>query len=258
MRSRSSFWTNWSWSRFAIQETAGHAIEHGVDASSQESARLMTDNPILQQEFADTLKCTAYAGLCIGSAKASKKLVSTLAKNAVASGGRKAIRRELVEGLITESEIVQRISGVSGEWNGQFKLIREIPATPTGTEFASRVYSREVLFKDPRTGQMFRAFQRNDIDPSYVIREGRYAGKTNFEAMRDGKAPRTNSGEKVIIHHLGQSSYGPFVEVTKTTHKPFLHNQFGYGQPHPTAPVIRPEFDPIREAYWRAYAESFK
>lgn len=68
----------------------------------------------------------------------------------------------------------------------------------------------------------------------------------------------TSSGKQVIIHHMGQSAYGPFVEVTKTTHKPFLHNQFGYGQPHPTAPVIRPEFKSIREAYWRAYAELFK
>jgi hypothetical protein len=76
--------------------------------------------------------------------------------------------------------------------------------------------------------------------------------------MQKGQAPYTSAGEQVIVHHMGQSAFGPFVEVTKTTHKPFLHDQFGAGNPHPTAPVIRPEFDPIRHAYWKAYAESFK
>jgi hypothetical protein len=105
---------------------------------------------------------------------------------------------------------------------------------------------------------MFRAFQRNDIDPNYVVRVGPDAGSSNLSLMREGRAPYTLADEQVIIHHMGQSAFGPFVEVTKTTHKPLFHNQFGYGQLHPTAPVIRPEFNPIRKAYWRAYAESFK
>jgi hypothetical protein len=136
--------------------------------------------------------------------------------------------------------------------------VRKIQPVASENEFASRVYCREVVFKDPKSGQMFRAFQRNDIDPNYIVKSGDYAGRSNLELMSKGLAPHTNAGESVIIHHMGQSAYGPFVEVTKTTHKPLFHNQFGYRQPHPTAPVIRPEFDPIRQAYWKAYAKSFK
>ncbi len=57
---------------------------------------------------------------------------------------------------------------------------------------------------------------------------------------------------------MGQDAFGPFVEVTKTSHKSALHNQFGYRQKHPTNPVIRSEFNPVRKAYWRAYGEQFK
>lgn len=76
--------------------------------------------------------------------------------------------------------------------------------------------------------------------------------------MKSGCAPYTSAGEKVKIHHVGQDAFGPFMEVTDTTHKSFLHNQFGANKPHPTNPVIRAEFNPIRKAYWRAYAEQFK
>jgi hypothetical protein len=160
--------------------------------------------------------------------------------------------------IIRESEMIQSALDLPTEWNGQFKLIREIQPAATGNEFASSIYSKEVIFKDPRTQQMFRAFQRNDIDPNYIVRAGPDAGKSNISLLQKGRAPYTPADEQVIIHHMGQSTFGPFVEVTKTTHKPLLHNQYGYGQLHPTAPVIRAEFDPIRKAYWRAYAESFK
>ena len=36
------------------------------------------------------------------------------------------------------------------------------------------------------------------------------------------------------------------------------NKQFGRNNPHPTNPVIRSEFDPIRKAYWRARADEFK
>ena len=57
---------------------------------------------------------------------------------------------------------------------------------------------------------------------------------------------------------MRQDAFGPFVEIVPSTHKSYLHNQYGSNQPHPTHPVIRSEFNPIREAYWRAYAEQFK
>lgn len=159
---------------------------------------------------------------------------------------------------ISELEKISYAAKLPGEWNGQFKLIQEIPSVAGDMKFASNVYCRQVLFKDPKTGQMFRAFQRNDIDPNYVVKSGKDVGRANFSLMKEGRAPYTLFDEPVIVHHLGQSAYGPFVEVTKRTHKSFLHNQFGYGKPHPSAPVIRAEFDCIRQAYWMCYAKSFK
>jgi hypothetical protein len=159
--------------------------------------------------------------------------------------------------IIREPEMIQKALALPTEWNGQFKLIREIQPTAAGNEFASNVYCREVIFKDPRTQQMFRAFQRNDIDPNYVVKLPG-GNVTNLELMRRGLAPYTNAGEQVIIHHMEQSALGPFAEVTKRTHKPTFHNFFGPNKPHPTNPVFRPEFNPIRGNYWRARAEAFK
>jgi hypothetical protein len=197
----------------------------------------------------------SLAGL-IGMASAGrlKKVTTSVGKNVSNINKRLVGRME----IISEREIVSKAASMPGEWNGQFKLVREIQPVAHGNEFASNVYCREVVFKDPKSGQMFRAFQRNDIDPNYVVRSGDYAGHKNLELMSRGLAPYTSTDEQVIIHHMGQNAFGPFVEVTKTTHKSFLHNQFGYKQLHPTAPVIRSEFNPIRQAYWRAYAESFK
>lgn len=42
------------------------------------------------------------------------------------------------------------------------------------------VYSKQVLFKDLKTGEMFRVYQRGDIDPNYVITYGPNKGKTNL------------------------------------------------------------------------------
>ncbi len=272
--------------KFAFQESASYAIDRTIDEASMRSAQLITSSATLQQEFADTIKVCTYAGLCVGSVKAGKTLVKSIVKKAGQAGGFRGIRHSDAFSLfrssvgssteagaagaartgtmtridvIHEPEMIETALSAPTEWKGQFKLVRELSQSSGNAEI-SRLYSREVLFKDPRSGQMFRVLQRNDIDPNYVIKSGttREIGRTNLELMLEGRAPYTNSGEKVIIHHMGQDAFGPFVEVTKRTHKPFLHNQFGYGQPHPTNPVVRTDFDPIREAYWRAYAEQFK
>ena len=160
--------------------------------------------------------------------------------------------------VIPETEMVQKAATMPGEWKGQFKVLKEGSEALTGTEFSLNVYSKQVLFKDPKTGQMFRVFQRNDIDPNYVVKSGPDAGRINSSLLKEGRAPYTSGDEQVIIHHMGQDAFGPFVEVTKTTHKSALHNQFGYGQKHPSNPVIRSKFNPVRKAYWRAYGEQFK
>ena len=243
--------------KFAIREGSAFAIDKTVDESSIKVAEHITPSKILQQEFASTVKFCTYVGLCAGSVKAGKKLVSSLKQSALESA---AFKRPMRLDIIKETEMIQKAAALPGEWKGQFKLINEIPQTKTGAEFASNIYCRQVLFKDPKTGQMFRVFQRNDIDPNYVITKGttKDIGKTNVELMLTGKAPYTKSGEKVIIHHMGQNSFGPFVEVTPSYHKACFHNQFGINEPHPTNPVDRTEFDTIRKAYWRAYAKQFK
>ena len=91
-----------------------------------------------------------------------------------------------------------------------------------------------------------------------MIPKGRNRGKTNLEAMLKGHAPYTTTGEMVQLHHIGQDARGCLAEVAEKTHRAFPHEQFGRNKPHPTYPVVRSEFDSIRTAYWRAYAEQFK
>ncbi len=160
--------------------------------------------------------------------------------------------------VIPETEMVQKAAAMPGEWKGQFKVLKEGSEALTGTEFSPNVYSKQVLFKDPKTGQMFRVFQRNDIDPNYVIKEGRYIGRTNLDAMRDGKTPYTMSGEKINLHHVGQDARGPIIEAAEKSHRVHPHKLFGKNKPHPTNPVDRKDFNKVRESYWRAYAEQFK
>lgn len=117
-----------------------------------------------------------------------------------------------------------------------------------------------MLFKCPKTGQMFRVFQRNDIDPNKIVGVSKRTGllETNLDVMLRGGAPVTNSGEKVHLHHMGQNSYGPIVEISEGSHRRHPHKLFGKNKPHPTNPVIRKDFNKVRKAYWRAYAKQFK
>jgi hypothetical protein len=135
-----------------------------------------------------------------------------------------------------------------------FKFIREIPKSDAN----SGIFHREIEFTYKKTGQVFKVTQRSDIDPNYVVKLKNGNKVTNRQLMLEGKAPYTSLGEKIILHHIGQDAKGPLVEVTEKTHKPLLHKQHGENQSHPTNPVIRDEFDSIREEYWRTYAEKVK
>jgi hypothetical protein len=150
------------------------------------------------------------------------------------------------ESAVKQTKVQQTVSS--------FKPIREIPKDATH----SGVFHKEVEFTYKKTGQTFKVTQRNDIDPNYVVtlKDGKQV--TNRELMREGKAPRTNLGAKVILHHIGQDAKGPLTEVTEYSHLDALHGQYGVNEPHPTNPVIRKIFDPIREAYWKTYGETFK
>ena len=93
--------------------------------------------------------------------------------------------------IISETERVINAEAMPGEWKGQFKLLENAPESLTSMELSPKVYTKQVLFKDPKTGQMFRVFQRNDIDPFSIVPKGKYKGKTNLDAMLSGYAPYT-------------------------------------------------------------------
>jgi len=92
------------------------------------------------------------------------------------------------------------------------------------------------------TKQTYKVHQRNDIDWSLVRTKGsvEFRGKTNREAAKAGQAPELVGGSKVNLHHIGQNSKGPLVEVGELTHKKrhkILHQQHGVNKGHPEYPV---------------------
>jgi hypothetical protein len=196
------------------------------------------------------------SGLIKDKAAVSSKLAETKVNVSATAKTKFAQKQQL------RAESSQRISSIAKEKIttgasqkvSSFKEIREIP--PDSTH--SGVFHREVEFTYKKTGQKFTVTQRSDIDPNYVVKNGKYAGKTNRQLMLEGKAPYTSAGERVIIHHIGQNAKGPLVEVIKDTHNPLLHKQYGINEAHPTNPVVRSKFDPIREEYWKTYGETFK
>lgn len=133
---------------------------------------------------------------------------------------------------------------------------------PTGSasreEFQSDVFTKEVMYQGPGTRYNYRVYQRNDIDPKYIVKTGEKAGLSNLDLMRQGLAAYTNDGKPVILHHIGQNSFGPFAEVTRSSHKTSLHRLYGRNSPHPQNPVIRKEFESVRSNYWRDYAKTIK
>ena len=69
--------------KFATQATTAFAIDTTIEESSDQAARFITQVETLQQEFKNTIKFCTYAGLCAGSVKAGKKLISSLARTKI-------------------------------------------------------------------------------------------------------------------------------------------------------------------------------
>jgi hypothetical protein len=95
--------------------------------------------------------------------------------------------------------------------------------------------------------------QRGDIDWSRIRTGGelKFRGKTNLEAAKAGIAPELADGTAVQLHHIGQKSTGPIVEVSSSSHKIQLHGQFGYKKQNPDLPVDRNMFRLERPKYWK-------
>lgn len=74
-------------------------------------------------------------------------------------------------------------------------MANEIIRVKLAGGLSPKLYSKQVLFKDPKSGQMFRVIQRNDIDPNKAVPKGSYKGKTNLKAMKGGRASYTIGGE---------------------------------------------------------------
>jgi hypothetical protein len=124
-------------------------------------------------------------------------------------------------------------------------------------------YSAKVEWVAPAgTKQIYQVYPRNDI-PWDRVRTNpkgdyRFVGKTNREAALAGVRPELHDGNFVTLHHVGQDSRGPLVEVSTKIHntqnrKAFkvLHNQFG-GKSNPDFPVDHgTEWRQDTSAYWK-------
>jgi hypothetical protein len=196
------------------------------------------------------------SGLIKDKAAVSSKLQATKVDIPTTAKTKFAQKRQLREKSSQRISAIakEKVAAGTSQKVSSFKLVREIPTDSTH----SGVFHKEVEFTYKKTGQKFTVTQRSDIDPNYVVtlKDGKQV--TNRQLMLEGKAPYTTAGECVIIHHIGQNAKGPLVEVTENTHNPLLHKQYGTNEAHPTNPVVRGEFDPIREEYWKTYGETFK
>ena len=115
-----------------------------------------------------------------------------------------------------------------------------------------------------RTKQTYKVYQRMDIDWDLVRTGGnkRFIGKTNYEAARVGVAPELGNGSRVPLHHMGQNSKGPIVEISREIHDKYhkiLHSQYGPNKPHPEFPVDHGSKwqSDVRE-YWKWRAKNAK
>ena len=76
----------------------------------------------------------------------------------------------------------------------------------------------------------------------------KWAGKTNMDLIREGKAPYGPDGERINLHHIGQKPDSPLAELTDTEHKSndgVLHDKTKESE------IERPVFRKDREAYWQ-------
>jgi hypothetical protein len=248
------------------QEVIASVIEHGTDAlvdhaisyasTDQEAAEFAKTAVWTVEMLLDGTAIIGVAGLIKDKAAITNKLRANKVNVAATAKAKFAKKQHL------RAETSRKISAVVEEkvaaWSNQsassFRVIREISKDSTN----SGVFHREVEFTYRKTGQTFKVTQRRDIDPNYVVKNGQDAGLRNIELLKMGRAPYTSTDEQVILHHIGQNAKGPLVEVIKATHKPLLHKQYGTNESHPTNPVVREEFDPIRREYWKTYGEAFK
>lgn len=112
--------------------------------------------------------------------------------------------------------------------------------------------------------------ERNDIDWSATVPQDRidrmrslygdavadkWAGKTNMDLIKEGKAPYGPDGERINLHHIGQKSDSPLAELTNTEHKQYdgiLHDKTKSSE------IERPVFKAERQQYWQSRYDSLQ
>lgn len=75
--------------------------------------------------------------------------------------------------------------------------------------------------------------------------------------MKKGIAPIDSEGKSINLHHVDQTSDGPVVELTATSHFGNfgdLHSNTGQS----ASLIDRKEFEKWKRKYWRARAKDFK
>lgn len=81
----------------------------------------------------------------------------------------------------------------------------------------------------------------------------KWAGKTNIDLIREGKAPYGPDGEQINLHHVGQKPDSPLAELCYTEHKQndvILHDKLKSSE------IERPVFRTERKQYWQERYES--
>lgn len=161
----------------------------------------------------------------------------------------------------TESENI----GLSEE---QKEDIKEATGWSDKTVDHIKTEEEAQVYMDAKLCEVNGNLERTDIDWDAKIPQDRidrmrslygdeiaekWAGKTNMELIKDGKAPYGPDGEQINLHHIGQKPDSPLAELTYTEHKQYdgvLHDKTKSSE------IERPVFKTERKQYWQARYEN--
>ncbi|MBP9878437.1 MAG: HNH/ENDO VII family nuclease, partial [Alphaproteobacteria bacterium] len=130
-----------------------------------------------------------------------------------------------------------------------------VQQTEKGVDLSPRVKQNHWNDVDHFTahGQTNKVYKRDDLIDLNRVDE---MGRTNFQRMQKGLAPKGPDGEPMNLHHMLQTKNGPIAEVTDTFHKEY--KRIIHINPSSTpSGIYRPEFDRWRNQYWKERAREF-
>jgi hypothetical protein len=101
---------------------------------------------------------------------------------------------------------------------------------------ANRHDYRLTSFSGKLVAQRDRIFDPNQRDPQ---------GRTNAQRIQQRRSPLGKDGKPIVLHHAGQSSEGPIIELTSTEHRAIRVRQ-------DRSKIDRSDFREFRVIYWQA------